>query len=165
MNATRWIDSLVAVLAASCAPPVLARTWHVDVPHSALTFANTWQGTSCTGQFHRFTAAIDYDPADLAHAKFDVGVDITSFDTRNSERDHAALGADFFDAAKFPRAHFVTTSFRKSANGEVLADGTLSLRGTSQPVTLVVRFVPHGKTATLDVGTQLRRLDFGIGAG
>lgn len=147
------------------ASPVLARAWQVDAAHSTLAFTNTYQTVTYTGSFRRFTAAIDYDPADLAHAKFDVTVDITSLDTQNSERDHAALGADFFDTAKFPKAHFVTTAFRTLANGTVLADGTLTLRGITRPVVLTVRFTPHGDTAALDVTAQLKRLDFNIGTG
>jgi polyisoprenoid-binding protein YceI len=59
----------------------------------------------------------------------------------------------------------VTTRFRKAANGQVLADGTLTLRGVSRPVTLAVRFAPQGNGAILDVSTTLKRLDFGIGGG
>ena len=33
------------------------------------------------------------------------------------------------------------------------------------PVTLNVKFVPHGNVATLDVTAHLQRLDFGIGTG
>ncbi|TAN04479.1 MAG: polyisoprenoid-binding protein [Rhodanobacteraceae bacterium] len=153
---------LLLLLAAA---PAWAQAWQVDYAHSTLAFTNAYQTVEYTGQFRRFTAAIDYDPADLAQAKFDVTVDIASLDTHMAERDHAALGADFLDAAKFPKARFVTTAFHESANGEVLADGTLTLRGITKPVTLTVKFVPHGTSATLDVTAQLKRLDFGIGAG
>ena len=77
----------------------------------------------------------------------------------------AALGADFFDTTKFPKARFVTTAFHQAADGRVVADGVLTLRGISKPVTLGVVFVQHGATATLDVTAQLKRLDFGIGTG
>lgn len=147
------------------AAPALANPWRVDRAHSTLTFTNTYQNVAYNGQFRRFAATIDYNPGDLARAKFDVSVDITSLDTQNAERDHTALGADFFDATQFPRAHFVTTSFHKMADGKVLADGMLALRGISKPVTLEVTFSPHGTTATLDVTAQLKRLDFGVGAG
>lgn len=145
--------------------PALAHTWQVDPAHSTLTFTNSHQNVQYTGRLRRFAAAIDYDPADLARAKFDVMIHITSLDTENSERDRATIGADFFDTVKFPRAHFVTTGFGKATNGEMLADGKLTLRGVTKPVTLVVKFVPHGDTATLDVTAQLKRLDFGIGTG
>jgi len=59
----------------------------------------------------------------------------------------------------------VTTRFRKATNGQVLADGTLSLRGISRPVTLAVKFAQAGSGATLEVDTTLKRLDFGIGTG
>lgn len=160
-----WIGGVCAAAMLGFAAQAAAQTWQVDPAHSTLTFTNTYQNVEYTGQFRRFTAAIDYAPADLAHAKFDVTVDIASLDTRNSERDHTALGIDFFDATKFPSAHFVTTAFHKAANGVVLADGTLTLRGVTRPVTLTVKFVPHGGNATLDVTAQLKRLDFGIGTG
>jgi polyisoprenoid-binding protein YceI len=161
-RATGWL-CVVAMI--GFVAPASARIWQLDAAHSTLTFANTYQGVEYTGQFRRFDARIDYDPADLAHAKFDVTVDVTSLDTQNSERDHAALGADFFDTAKFPRAHFVTTSLRKAADGKVIADGLLTLRGIGKPVTLVVKFAQRGDTATLDVSAHVKRLDFGIGTG
>jgi polyisoprenoid-binding protein YceI len=161
----KWLArSLIAILAA-LALPAVAKGWQMDSAHSTLTFTNTYQDVEYTGQFRRFDAAIDYDPADPAHAKFDVTIDITSLDTQNGERDQAALGADFFDTAKFPKAHFVTTTFHKAADGKVIADGVLTLRGVSKPVALAVSFKPDGDTATLDVTAQLKRLDFGIGAG
>ncbi|HET9835731.1 MAG TPA: YceI family protein [Rhodanobacteraceae bacterium] len=142
-----------------------ARVWKVDAAHSSLTFTGMYQGEQFEGRFKRFDAKIDYDPADLAQAKFDVTVDVASVDTANTERDQALPGKPFFDTAQFPKAHFVTTRFRKAANGQVLADGTLTLRGVSKPLTLAVKFAPHGNGATLDVQTTLKRLDFGIGSG
>ena len=142
-----------------------AREWKVDAAHSTLAFTGTYQGETFQGRFKRFDPKIDYDPEDLGHAKFDVAVDIGSVDTANTERDQALPGQPFFDAAQFPRAHFVTTRFHKAANGQVLADGTLSLRGVTKPVTLAVRFAQAGNGATLDVATTLKRLDFDIGGG
>jgi polyisoprenoid-binding protein YceI len=156
-----WAIAILAALAL----PAMARGWQVDSAHSTLTFTNSYQGVEYTGQFRRFDAVIEYDPNDLVHAKFDVTVDITSLDTQNSERDQAALGTDFFDTAKFPKAHFVTTAFRRGADGKVVADGVLTLRGISKPVALTVSFKPNGDDATLDVAAQVKRLDFGIGAG
>ena len=140
-----------------------ARDWQVDAAKSSLTFKCSYAGEAFDGKFGKFTAQIAYDEADLASAKFDVNVDLASVDTQNSDRDDALAGADFFDLAKSPPAHFVTQAFAKAADGSVEAKGTLTIRGKSTPVTLKVHFAASGNSATLDVDTTLKRLDFGLG--
>lgn len=140
-----------------------ARDWQVDPAQSTLTFKGTYQGDGFDGKFKKFVAAISYDEADLSKAKFDVMVDAASVDTASDERDDSLKGDDFFDSKKFPQAHFVTTSFAKGADGSVVAQGTLTIRNQSKPVTLKVQFAAHGDKATLDVDTTLKRQDFGLG--
>jgi polyisoprenoid-binding protein YceI len=142
-----------------------ARDWQVDPAQSTLTFKGTYQSEAFEGKFKKFDAAISYDEADLAKSKFDVKVDVASVDTTSSERDDSLKGSDFFDPKKFPQAHFVTTAFAKAADGSVTAQGTLTIRDQTKPVTLKVKFVPNGDKATLDVDTTLKRLDFGLGTG
>jgi len=142
---------------------VCARDWRVDTAKSTLTFSGTYQSGPFTGKFGKFDAAISYDEADLSKAKFDVKVDVASVDTQSSERDDTLRTADFFDTAKFPQAHFVTSSFERGADGGVLAKGTLTIREQSKPVTLKVQFAASAAGTTLDVDTTLNRLDFGLG--
>lgn len=91
-------------------------------------------------------------------------VDLSSAKTGDSDRDAALPGAYFFNVVKFPQAHFISTALRK-AGDHWIADGTLSLRGVSKPVSLAVQFVPGGQGATMDISTTLQRLNFGIGGG
>ena len=142
---------------------VFARDWKVDTT-STLTFKCSYQGTAFDGKFKKFDATIAWDAGNLAASKFDVSVDLASADTGNSDRDDALTGSDFFDTGKFPQAHFVTTTFAKSADGTVVANGNLTIRGQTRPVTLKVMFTEDGNTATLDVDTTLKRADFGLGA-
>ena len=92
-------------------------------------------------------------------------VDIASLDSGSSERDDTLRTPDFFDPAKYPQAHFVTESFGKGADGGLEAKGQLTIRTTTKPVTLKVKFVANGDSGTLDVDTTLNRLDFGLGSG
>jgi polyisoprenoid-binding protein YceI len=133
-------------------------------PASTLGFTGTFQGATFDGSFNKFNAAISYDPANLAASKFDVTVDLASATTGDNDRDHALPGADFFDTAKFPQAHFVTTGFTKAGNG-VVANGNLTLHGVTKPVQLKVTFTQGSGAATLDVATAINRLDFGVGGG
>jgi polyisoprenoid-binding protein YceI len=142
-----------------------ARDWQVDAAKSSLTFKGSYQGESFDGRFKKFDATIAYDSADLAKSKFDVSIDLASADTASSERDDTLQGGDFFDTAKFPKAHFVTESFAKGADGAVEAHGKLTIRDKTQPVVLKVTFAENGNAAALDVATVLKRADFGLGPG
>jgi polyisoprenoid-binding protein YceI len=141
-----------------------ARDWQVDAAKSSLTFKGSYQGESFDGRFKKFDAAIAYDAADPSKSKFDVSVDLASADTGNGDRDDSLHGSDFFDVKKTPKAHFVTESFAKAADGSVEAKGTLTIRDKTQPVTLKVKFAENGNAATLDVDTVLKRADYGLGA-
>ena len=156
----------LAILLLSLALPgaAAAADYTVQPAASTLGFSNTFQGESFNGQFGQWTAAISYDAANLASSKFDVEVTLASVKTGDADRDGALPGPDFFDTAKFPKAHFVTTGFRQSG-GKVIADGTLTLRGVTKPVSLEVTFKPQGSGATLDVAGTVKRLDFGVGTG
>jgi polyisoprenoid-binding protein YceI len=157
--------ALLFILALGLSATASARDWQTDAPGSKLGFSGTYQNEKFDGQFKKFDAAISYDAADLSKSKFDVTVDVTSVSTANEERDSSLKSADFFDFAKFPKAHFVTSAFRKAADGGIEADGTLTVRDKSKPVTLKVKFSETGDKATLDVDTKLNRLDFDIGSG
>ena len=142
-----------------------AREWRVDPAVSSLGFKGSYQGDPFEGRFKAFDATIRYDANRLADAKFEVTVDLASVDTQSAERDDTLQGGDFFDTGKFPKAHFVTDSFAKGADGSVVANGKLTMRDITRPVTLKVTFVEREGGATLDVDTVLRRADFGLGSG
>ena len=142
-----------------------ARDWQPDAAKSTLTFKGSYQGESFDGKFKKFNATIAYDAVDPTKSKFDVDVDLTSADTASSERDETLATADFFDTAKSPKAHFVTESFAKAADGSVEAKGNLTIRNQTKPVTLKVKFVESGNAATLDVDATLKRADFALGNG
>jgi polyisoprenoid-binding protein YceI len=158
--------TLIAPLVLALAVPGIASAadYAVQPAGSKLGFTGTFQGQSFDGTFNKWTAAISYDATKLATSKFDVEVDPASVKTGDNDRDGALPGADFFNVAKFPKAHFVTTGFRQNG-AQVIADGNLTLRGVTKPVSLNVTFKPQGTGATLDVSGSVKRLDFGVGTG
>jgi polyisoprenoid-binding protein YceI len=153
---------LLLALALPCA--AAATDYTVQPAASTLGFSGTFQGESFDGRFGQWTAAISYDDANLASSKFDVEVTLASVKTGDSDRDGALPGPDFFDTAKFPKAHFVTTGLRRNGT-QVIANGNLTLRGVTKPVSLTVTFKPQGSGATLEVSGTVKRLDFGVGGG
>lgn len=155
---------LATLLALALPFAATAADYAVQPAASTLGFSDTFQGEAFNGHFGQWTAAISYDPANLAGSKFDVEVALASVKTGDKDRDGALPGADFFDVAKFPKAHFVSTGFHQNG-ARVIADGNLTLRGVTKPVSLDVTFKPQGKGATLDVAGTVKRLDFGVGGG
>lgn len=164
MNRTALTFAVPMLLALALPGFASAADYAVQPAGSKLGFSGSFQGQSFDGSFGQWTAAISYDPAKVASSKFDVDVDLSSVKTGDKDRDGALPGSDFFNVAKFPKAHFVTTGFRQNG-AQVIADGNLTLRGVTKPVSLTVVFKPAGTGATLDVSGAVKRLDFGVGGG
>ena len=155
-----------AILLLAFALPGLAAAtdYTVQSGTSQLGFSAVFQGASFEGHFQRWTATIRYDPADLVASKFDVKVSPASVKTGDNDSESALPGKAFFDIARFPEAHFVTSGFHRNGS-QMIADGELTLRGVTKPVSLEVIFKQHAGGATLDVAGTVKRLDFGVGSG
>jgi len=135
-----------------------------DPAHAILGFAGSVQGEDFEGHFGTFSAEIRFDPAALADSRFDVRIDLGSADSANEERDATLKGEAFFAVAAAAQAHYRATNFRALADGRFAADGELTLRGVTRPVTLTFTWTP-GNPAVLAGETVLMRLDFNVGGG
>ena len=141
-----------------------AASYRADPRSSTLTFSSSYQGEAFAGRFGRFNADIAFDPANLATSRFDVTINVASADTANSERDDTLRGADFFNATKMPTAHYLATKFRSIGANHYAADGMLTLRGVTKPVTLSFTWT-RGAIVSLVGDASVNRLDFGVGGG
>jgi polyisoprenoid-binding protein YceI len=154
-----------AMLGAGPAQPAAAAAgFTADPASSRLEFTGVQAGADFKGSFHKFSAAIDFSPDALAGAHFDVLIDMASEDSGDKDRDDTMRGADVFDVAHFPTAHYVTKSFTKTAAGYT-ATGSLTLHGVTRDVPIAFKFMPGASGATLAGTAELKRLDFGVGHG
>ncbi len=131
---------------------------------SRLEFAGTQAGAQFKAEFHKFTAAIDFDPDALAASSFDVLIDLNSVDSQDNDRDSTIRGPYLYDVAHWPTAHYVARSFTKTAAG-FSATGALTLRGVTKDVPIDFQFTTRAAGAKLDGTANLKRLDFGVGQG
>lgn len=155
-----------AIVLLACVLPgaAAAANYQLQPARSTLGFSDSFQGAAFQGHFTQWQAAISYDPAHLETSKFDVSVNTGSAVSGDKDRDAAMPGKDVFNSATFPTAHYVTTGFHRQGN-QVIADGQLTLRGVTQPLSLTVTFKPQGSGATLDVIGIVDRTKFGVGTG
>ncbi|KAB8314750.1 YceI family protein [Tolypothrix campylonemoides VB511288] len=160
----RDVRALLFAAALACAAPPALAADYVQAPGSTLTFASRYQGELFTGRFPAFRTTLSFDPANLAASKLDVTIPLAGVPTGNADRDATLQDADFFDVAKFPTARYVATTFRRVGDNQYAADGTLTLRGVSKPVTLTFTWTPGAKPVLTGRAT-VKRLDFGVGTG
>jgi polyisoprenoid-binding protein YceI len=131
---------------------------------SRLTFASKYQGEVFVGTFPDFRTRLSFDPAEPAAGKLDVLIPLAAVSTDNTDRDSTLVGADFFSAATFAQARFTANGFRSLGDNQYAADGALSLRGVSRPVTLTFTWTDGAKPVLVGKAT-VKRLDFNVGGG
>ena len=162
---TAWATAAPAAPAAAAAVKgaTKAADWKA-LAGSTLGFSSVFQGEKFSGRFKVFTPVLRFDPAQLASARFDVAIDLASVDTQNSERDDSLRSSDFFNIHKQAQARYVATKFRALGQGRFVADGVLTLNGTSKAVPLAFTWT-GGAKPTLNGSAAVHRLDFHVGMG
>lgn len=146
-------------------PAGAAASWKVDYAKSHLGFTVQWSNEPFSAEFRRWSADIDFDPSDLAHARATVMIDLASESSNEPDFDSGLKGAQGFQTSQFPAARFETTGFARRPSGSYVADGTLTIRGISRPITLPFKLTFSGGTAHMVGTANVLRTDFGIGKG
>lgn len=145
--------------------PAQAAQWSVDYTRSKLEFTANWSNEPFTGAFKSWKADIVFDPSDLAHARADVAVALSSEVSDEPDFDDGLKGAQGFQVSQFPTAHFVATHFEHVSGDNYVATGKLSLRGVTENVTLPFALTIEGTQAHMKGKARLMRTDFGVGQG
>ncbi len=156
---------------AAPAPAAAASTvWKIDTPHSDVSFKiRHLMVSNVKGHFSKVSGTIDYDGKDVKSVKIDAEIDVDSIDTGDKGRDEHLKNADFFDAAKYPKITFKSTSVKGAGKSKFTVVGDLSMHGVTKAVTLDVEGPaeaikdPKGITRTGATATaKVKRKDFGI---
>jgi polyisoprenoid-binding protein YceI len=133
----------------------------VVVDKSEIGFTLKQMGVGFDGRFRKWKADVAFNPQALAQSKAVFDVDLASVDLASSESEAEARGPLWFDTAKFPVAHFASTSIRDVGNGRYEVAGKLSIKGIT-PVT--VKADANGARVA-EGNFPIRRLDYRIGEG
>jgi polyisoprenoid-binding protein YceI len=149
----------------------IASSWSVDNAHSKLGFEITHlMLTDIEGSFKNVESKITSSKADFSDAVVELTADVNSVNTDNEKRDAHLVGADFFDAEKYPKLTFKSTSFKKVGNNKYKVNGNLSFHGVTKPVTLDatlkginVNAQTKKETAGFKVTGTIKRSDFNFG--
>jgi len=159
---------LTAVILANVA--LFAQTkWNVDVVHSSVKFTVEHLVISeVEGQFKTFTGSMISTKPDFTGSTVDFSVDVNSISTDNDMRDTHLKSDDFFNAEKFPKMTFKSTSFKKVSGNKYALTGNLTLRDVTKSVTFDVTYGGtakdgYGNTkAGFKATAVINRFDYGL---
>jgi polyisoprenoid-binding protein YceI len=147
-------------------------TWNVDASHSKLGFSVTHMMVSETeGRFKIYEGKLSSkSDLDFTDAAIDFSVDVNSINTDNDQRDAHLKGADFFDAATFPKITFKSVSMKPGkVKGTYILVGDLTMHGVTKRVTFTAIAAknivkdPYGmQRFAFKVIGKVNRIDFGL---
>ena len=143
--------------------------WVIDPMHSEVQFkVKHLVISTVSGFFKSFEGELDTENDDFNNANVSFSLDINSIDTNQTQRDEHLKGADFFDAEKYPKISFKSTSFKKTDDEEYELKGDLTIKGVTKPVTLDAEFGGstddfYGNTkAGFEITGKINRKEFGL---
>ena len=143
--------------------------WKIDPAHSEVNFKVKHLVVSTVrGNFNKFDATIETEAEDFSNAKIKFEAETNSINTRNDDRDAHLKSPDFFDAQKYEKISFVSTSVKKISDHELNVKGNLTIRDITKEVTLnviyngIVEGMSGSEVAGFEISTKLNRFDYGL---
>lgn len=144
------------------------QNWNLDTDHSHVEFAVKHLGISTVkGRFKTFAGQATTN-ANGELIAFTADINAASIDTGSEQRDTHLKSADFFDVEQFNALTFASTTITPLGDSRFKAEGTLTMRGIVQPVTLELEIGqpakdPWGNTKLAAEATgKIKRSDWGL---
>jgi polyisoprenoid-binding protein YceI len=136
-------------------------TWSLDPSHTSIVFITkaVWVLT-VRGAF----SAVEGSGTVGADGSVSgsIVIDATSVDTKKKKRDDHLRTADFFEVDAHPTITFSLTDAHPKGAGKVELTGTLTIRGTSRPVTLLAEVSSTDGAATVSSEFDIDRSEWGL---
>jgi polyisoprenoid-binding protein YceI len=108
-------------------------TWNVDPAHSHVGFELDYMGGVFRGSFSPIEARLEVD--EQGGVKLEGSALAEAVKVQDENLNAHLLSPEFFDAPRTPVLTFAATDVRRFGN-EVVVDGELTIKGTTQPVEL-----------------------------
>jgi polyisoprenoid-binding protein YceI len=122
-------------------------------------------GAPVEGEFKKFTAQVQFDPANPTAGKANIEVDVASVDIGLEDFNQELRSKTWFDAKGHPKASFVSSSIKPAGNGRFEANGKLTIKGKTQDITVPVTVKTEGGTRVFEGVLPIKRTAFNVGEG
>ncbi len=138
----------------------------VLIDRSEIRFVSKQMGANVEGRFRKWRANVDFRPADPAHSKADIEVDLASIDLASDDSEEEVKRPRWFDVAQFPVAKFTSTSVSSAGPNRYRVAGRLSLKGFTRDVVVPIEITRDTSGNNVAQGEfSVKRLDFKVGDG
>lgn len=135
--------------------------WTFEPGHTSAGFAaRHMMVTWVRGHFKNVRGTLEFDLADPTRSSVEVEIDAAGIWTGEPQRDEHLRSADFLDVARYPKITFRGAEVEVLGCNDFAVKGQLTIRGTTRPMTLRVRYL--GQWATpwwedgVDKGPKIR---------
>ncbi|GAB2880248.1 YceI family protein [Uliginosibacterium flavum] len=163
---TRLLLASLGLMAATAAPLVSAVEYkQVLTDKSAIAFSYKQMNVPMDGAFKRFTAQLNFDPAQPAKAQAAFDIDVASIDVGSAEGNEEVAGKLWFNTKAQPTARFVSSAVKPLGNNKFEVSGKLTIKGKSLDVSAPVSFKPEGANGVFEGAFAIKRADYAIGEG
>ncbi len=130
---------------------------------SEIVFTSTQMGVPVEGRFKKFDAKIALDPKQPATGSVSFTIDAASATLGIAETDAELVKPNWFDTAKFAQASFKSSAVKGLGAGKFEVAGTLSIKGSAQPVVVPVTVTQSGANSVATGSFTIKRLVYKIG--
>jgi len=136
------------------------------IDKSEIRFISKQLGVNVEGRFRKWKANIVFLPKDLAKSKAELEIDLGSIDLASDESETEIKSPQWFNTAKFPVAHFASTSIRNLGSDKYEIAGKLTLKGITKDVVVPIALKKDATGNSVAEGSfPVKRTDYQVGEG
>ncbi len=165
LNIENLYKTVLFVAAISALLTTSARAVPIDIVKSSVSAVGQQLGVPVTGKFKKITGDLVFNSAQLAQSKARIDIEVVSYDMGLADYNQNVIGPDWFNAAKFPKASFVSKSIKSIGVNKYSISGLFTLKGRTQNITFPVTLKTVGTDHVFDGVFTIKRTAFNVGSG
>lgn len=143
-----------------------ARAEGLVMDKSEIRFVSKQLGVNVEGRFRKWTANVVFLPKELHKSKADFDIDLGSIDLASDESETEIKSPQWFNIARFPVAHFTSTSIKSLGGDRYEVAGKLTLKGVTKDVIVPIAVKKDASGKSIAEGSfPLKRIDYHVGEG
>lgn len=144
--------------------PATSEKLVISPENSKVEFVAAKVTRSHQGSFKQFAGTIDLVPNSIPDSRVTIDIETKSVVTDEDDLTNHLKTPDFFDAAKFPKATFVSTKIEPGTKAGTTHDvtGNFDLHGVKKSITFPATIQVAADSVAVNAEFSINRKDFGI---